>query len=90
MLLPIEAVVWSEHYGTHSVLIVGQNEECDALRVTNFKHHTTSRGWIFRNDFERHVFGITNQPKFKLIGHIDSKEIKTHKFDLYLKRSNDW
>jgi len=57
--LPLVASVWHKRYGFHSVFILDYDSKTDALRVANFKYETSINGWIFREDFEKFLVGMT-------------------------------
>lgn len=47
----IEVKVWHKFFGYHSVCIVDYDDNIDVIRVTNFMHVTSTKGWIFIEDF---------------------------------------
>ena len=59
--VPLEINVWHKFFGFHSVLAVGWSQRLDAYRILNFKHVTSSNGWIFREDLMH--FTIQNPDK---------------------------
>ena len=65
---PLELQVWSMHYGYHSVAVVDYEPHCEAVRVLNFKCHTTLNGWIFLEKLRHYVATHLNSPKSK--GHL--------------------
>ncbi|KKK47453.1 hypothetical protein LCGC14_3155010 [marine sediment metagenome] len=68
IVCPIEATVWHKRYGFHSILIVDRDPKCDAVRIINFEHATTSNGWIFEEDL-RHFIQINDRMSSWVDGH---------------------
>jgi hypothetical protein len=68
--LPIQTTVIippSDNFegGSHVVLIIDHNVECDAYQVCNFTEYTTETGWIFVKDFNNY------RPKSSYFIHFD-------------------
>jgi len=48
---PVEATIYHQRYGAHSVLIIDKEPKTEAVQVLNFKYGTTTMGWIFMEEF---------------------------------------
>jgi hypothetical protein len=69
-----EANIWHKFFGFHSVSVVDYEPRCDALRIANLRHVTSTDGWIFREDLQPHITDNVDRSKpewefrtFKLI-----------------------
>lgn len=53
----MEVSIWHKFFGFHSVSIVDYIKKANCVRITNFKHVTTSLpgGWIFLEDLKPHL-----------------------------------
>jgi len=51
----LEVSVRHKFFGGHSVAIVDYEPRTDCVRVTNFKHVTSTEGWIFWEDLLPHL-----------------------------------
>lgn len=56
-----EISVWHKYFGFHSVACIDYSRQCDALRITNFKHVTSMNGWIFKEDLKPHIVDNPNR-----------------------------
>lgn len=45
--LPLEVKIWKLPYGFHSICAVNYIDACEAVRILNFDHETTTNGWMF-------------------------------------------
>jgi hypothetical protein len=55
---PIEVMISHPKYPRHSVLIADYDPFTDTVRVTNFDIETTTKGWMFREDFMTFVRAV--------------------------------
>jgi len=51
----LEVSVHHKFFGSHSIAIVDYEPRTDCVRLTNFKHVTSSEGWIFWEDLLPHL-----------------------------------
>lgn len=64
----IEASIWHQRYGFHSVSIVDYIEKAECLQVLNFKYETTTRDWIFWEDFQHFLVDYPDKEGKKWVG----------------------
>lgn len=58
-----EVNVWHKFFGFHSISIIDYSKKCEAIKIANLKHVTSSSGWIFIEDFKSFI--IENPDKSK-------------------------
>jgi len=51
----LEVSIWHKFFGFHSIAIVDYEPRTDCVRLTNFKHVTSTDGWMFWEDLCPHL-----------------------------------
>lgn len=66
--LPIEITVWHKMTGFHSALIVDHCLKTEAYRIANFRHATSTGGWMFTEDLRLYLDDMNKGWCFRLFG----------------------
>lgn len=74
--LPLEVSIWHKRSGFHSAAIVDYEMRTECVRILNFRHETSTTGWLFLEDLYKFLVNNPNldkpRYKFRLFGLVNN------------------